>query len=125
VVGSRYLEDRGYSGTLARRVGGAILARLITLITGTRCTDPTSGFRASSARAIAVCAREYPYDYPEPEALVLLHRAGLRLHEIPVAMRERQGGRSSITPLRSGYYMVKVILAILIGLLRRAPEIAA
>lgn len=120
-IGSRYLEDRGYEGSLARRAGSYFLARLISFITGQRITDPTSGFVAANARTVALCARVYPHDYPEPEAIVILHRAGLRLHEVPVAMQPRQGGVSSITALRSGYYMLKVTLAILIGLLRRAP----
>jgi hypothetical protein len=91
------------------------------LIIGQRVTDPTSGFSAFNRRTIKLCADIYPHDYPEPEAIVVLHRAGLHIREIPVTMAPRQGGQSSITPVRSAYYMVKVILAILIGLLRRAP----
>ena len=121
VVGSRYIEDRGYITPMARKVGIVILARIISLITRQQFTDPTSGFRASSQRTIRLCARTYPHDYPEPEAVVLLHRAGLRLREIPVTMNPRYGGKSSITPIKSGVYMLKVILAILIGLLRPAP----
>jgi glycosyltransferase involved in cell wall biosynthesis len=122
VIGSRYLEDRGYITSLPRRIGIVILARLISLIVGQRITDPTSGFSAFNRRAIALCARLYPHDYPEPEAIVMLHRAGLRIREIPVTMLPRRNGQSSITPLRSLYYMVKVILAILVGLLRPAPQ---
>lgn len=121
VIGSRYIEQRGYNGSAARRAGSLILARLISTIVGHRITDPTSGFTASNRRAIHLCARAYPHDYPEPEAIVTLHRAGLRIVEIPVTMHPRQGGRSSITSLRSAYYMAKVTLAILIGLLRAAP----
>jgi glycosyltransferase involved in cell wall biosynthesis len=116
--GSRFLEDTGYQQTWARRVGGMILAWILTRATGTRITDPTSGFRAYNRRALMLCAQHYPHDYPEPEAIIILHRAGLRLHEIPVKMLNRVTGSSSITFLRSGYYMVKVILAILINLLR-------
>lgn len=123
IIGSRYIEDRGYSGSVARRAGSLILANLISAITGSRITDPTSGFTAANRRTIRLCAQVYPHDYPEPEALVILHRAGLRICEIPVTMKPRQGGRSSITTLRSAYYMIKVILAILIGLLRPAPHI--
>jgi glycosyltransferase involved in cell wall biosynthesis len=124
VIGSRYIEDRGYITPLARRVGIVILARVISRVTGKQFTDPTSGFRASGARTIALCARLYPHDYPEPEAVVLLHRAGLALREIPVTMNPRYGGTSSITPLKSGMYMFKVLLAIGIGLLRppAAPD---
>lgn len=118
VIGSRYIEDRGYVTPAARRIGIVILARIISWIIRQRTTDPTSGFRASNRRAIEFCAENYPHDYPEPEAVVILHRAGLRVCEIPVTMNPRYGGQSSITPLKSGYYMVKVIMAILIGLLR-------
>ncbi|MFO7320699.1 MAG: glycosyltransferase family 2 protein [Chloroflexota bacterium] len=121
IIGSRFLAERGYRTPWTRRLGILILALIISFVTGRRCTDPTSGFRASNRRAIRLCARLYPHDYPEPEAVVLLQRAGLRLREVSVLMSARYGGKSSITPLRSGIYMVKVILAIFIGLLRRAP----
>lgn len=124
VIGSRYIEDRGYITPWPRRVGIIILARIISLIVGQRITDPTSGFRASNLRTLNLCAELYPHDYPEPEAVVMLHRAALKIIEIPVTMNPRYGGQSSITPVRSAYYMVKVILAILIGLLRRAPVVS-
>lgn len=123
VIGSRYIEDRGYITPLVRRFGIVILARLISLVTRQHFTDPTSGFRASNRRAIRLCANFYPHDYPEPEAVVLLHRAGLRLREIPVTMNPRYGGTSSITPFKSGLYMVKVLLAILLDLIRTAPKV--
>ncbi len=82
-------------------------------------TDPTSGFAAFNHHAIHLFAQVYPHDYPEPEGWVVAHRAGLRFREIPVTMKPRFAGRSSITRLRSIYYMLKVTLAILIGLLRR------
>lgn len=125
IIGSRYLEDRGYVGSAARRAGSLLLSGLISRIVGQPVTDPTSGFVACNRRAIQLCARVYPHDYPEPESIVLLHRAGLKLREIPVTMQPRLGGQSSITTLRSGYYMLKVILAILVGLLRRAPTLDA
>ena len=117
-AGSRYIEDRGYITPWLRRVGIVVLAILISLLVRRRVTDPTSGFRASNRRAIEYCARHYPSDYPEPESVVEFARAGLRLREVPVTMNPRYGGQSSITPFRSFYYMVKVILAIFIDLLR-------
>lgn len=124
VVGSRFLGDAGDYGTpWLRRLGSAILARLLSIITGQRVTDPTSGCAAFNRRAIQLFAQAYPHDYPEPEAIVIAHRSGLRQIEIPVQMIRRQHGNSSITPLRSVYYMVKVILAILINLLRRPPRV--
>jgi glycosyltransferase involved in cell wall biosynthesis len=119
VVGSRFMGGGAYRAPLGRRLGIGIFARLVSGITGVRMTDTTSGFRASNARAISLFAAAYPHDYPEVEAVIIAHRAGLRLIEIPVEMRERQGGRSSITPLKSAYYMLKVIMAIVMVLLRR------
>jgi glycosyltransferase involved in cell wall biosynthesis len=123
VCGARYIEDRGYITPWPRRVGIVILAAFISAVTGQRHTDPTSGFRASNRKAICLCAEEYPFDYPEPESVVLFRRAGLRTIEIPVTMNPRYGGQSSITPLHSGYYMIKVIMAILVGLLRHRPRL--
>lgn len=125
VIGSRYIDMRGYVASFPRRAGSLLLARLISAITRETVTDPTSGFTACNRRAIRLCAEIYPHDYPEPESIVLLHRAGLKLREIPVTMKPREDGRSSITAFRSIYYMVKVILAILVGLLRPAPVIRA
>ena len=124
VIGSRYIEDRGYVTPWQRRIGIVILAAIVSGIIRQRITDPTSGFRAISRRAIHFCAQDYPFDYPEPEAVVLFKRANLKVREIPVTMNPRYGGQSSITPLRSAYYMVKVIMAIAIGLLRKRPNAA-
>lgn len=121
MIGSRYLEDRGYITPWQRKIGIVILAKVVSWATRWRITDPTSGFRASNRRTIELCARVYPYDYPEPEAIVLLRKAGFQVREMPVTMNARYGGTSSITPLRSAYYMVKVILAILIDLIRQSP----
>jgi glycosyltransferase involved in cell wall biosynthesis len=122
VIGSRYIEDRGYITPQLRRLGIVILSTIISVIIRQRVTDPTSGFRALNRRAICFCATDYPFDYPEPESLVSFIRAGIKVIELPVTMNPRYGGQSSITPLRSGYYMVKVILAILIGVLRQPPR---
>jgi len=123
VVGSRYIEDRGYITPRVRRLGIVILANLISLIVRQRFTDPTSGFRVLNRRAFYFCANDYPFDYPEPESIVTFWRAGIRMCEIPVTMNPRYGGQSSITPLRSGYYMVKVIMSIVINLLRQRPKV--
>lgn len=123
VIGSRFLDEQGDYGTpAARRLGISILAKLLSVITSQRITDPTSGFAAFNRPAIRLFAQVYPHDYPEPEAIVILHRSRLRQVEIPVSMTPRQHGNSSITPLRSVYYMIKVTLAILIHLLRRRPK---
>lgn len=115
VIGSRFLGSMGYNVPLGRRLGISILRSVSSLVVGQTITDPTSGFRAYNRIALTYLAHEYPHDYPEPETVVSLCRRGFRLCEVPVQMRQRQGGRSSITPFRSLYYMAKVLLAISVG----------
>ena len=121
VVGSRYLSPRGegYRSTVPRRIGITILARMVSFLTRQRITDPTSGFQALDRKAIALFAADYPHDYPEVEAIVLVERHRLRLVEVPIAMRPRTAGQSSIRTLSSVYYMVKVLLALFVGSFRR------
>ncbi len=119
VVGSRFRDRGDYQPSRARRVGIWIFSGVLSAIIGKPLTDTTSGFRAANRRAIEFFSRGYPEDYPEVESLVLLHRAGMRIEEASVRMRDRTGGRSSITPLRSAYYMVKVLLAVFIDLLKK------
>ena len=114
VIGSRFLSGGGFKSTLLRRAGIRYLSWFLRLRCGARVTDPTSGFRAAGRKAIALFARYYPSDYPEPEAIALARRAALRLAEAPVHMHERAHGRSSITVLRSFYYLVKVSLALVL-----------
>jgi glycosyltransferase involved in cell wall biosynthesis len=123
VYGSRFAEASGYRAPLNRRVGIRIFAGLLSLITRQPVTDPTSGFRLANRRAIELFARDYPHDYPEVEAILMVHAHRLRIVEVPVSMHARETGRSSITWLRSGYYMVKVLLAVFIGLFRARPSI--
>jgi len=119
VVGTRFAEGGGYRGTRMRRVGIHLFAAIVSLIVRQRVTDTTSGFRAVNRRAIRLFALYYPHDYPEVEATVVLSRHGLKMVEVPVQMRIRETGNSSITAVRSVYYMVKVLLALFIGLFRR------
>ncbi len=118
-VGSRFAGADGYRSSPARRIGIRILARTVSLLTGQRLTDTTSGFQVLNSRAIELFAADYPHDYPEVEAAVMAHKHRLRLAEAPVLMRERAAGRSSIRGLLTVYYMAKVMLAIVIGSLRR------
>jgi glycosyltransferase involved in cell wall biosynthesis len=122
-IGSRFLGERVYKAPWGRRLGIAVFARVVSAICRTKVTDTTSGFRAGNRRAIALFAAAYPHDYPEVEAVIIAHRAGLRIIEVPVQMRERQGGRSSITPVRSAYYMVKVLMAVGMLMLRRPVKL--
>ena len=124
VFGSRFAEESGYRAPAARRAGIRLFAGLLSLIMRKRVTDPTSGFRLANRRAIALFARDYPHDYPEVEAILMVHAHRLRLREVPVRMDQRAAGQSSITTLRSGYYMAKVMLAVLVGLVRERPTVA-
>ncbi|HEX9350209.1 MAG TPA: glycosyltransferase family 2 protein [Gaiellaceae bacterium] len=121
VVGTRFAGARFYRPSVARRLGIALFAGLVSLIVRQRVTDTTSGFRAMNRRGIRLFASDYPHDYPEVEATVLVFRHRLRMVEVPVAMRQRETGRSSITVFRSLYYMGKVSLALFVGLLRPRP----
>ena len=121
VVGSRFLGEGEYEPPVTRLVGIRLLARIVSLLVRQRVTDTTSGFRASNRRAISLFAADYPHDYPEVEAMVLLFRHRLKLVEVPVHMRLRGAGASSITFWRSAYYMLKVLLALFVGLFRRYP----
>jgi glycosyltransferase involved in cell wall biosynthesis len=121
VVGSRFkVGNSTYKVPLLRRLGIRLFARIVSLLVRQRVTDTTSGFQAVNRLAIRLFAADYPHDYPEVEATVMVVRHRLRLKEVPTRMRERAAGRSSITALRSVYYMVKVLLAIFVGLFRRS-----
>ena len=124
VCGSRFLtDDHRYPAPISRRTGIHIFAFLLSRIVGMRVSDPTSGFRLYNRRAIELFARYYPHDYPEVEAVLILHHHRMRMREIPVRMYTRGGGTSSISTGKSAYYMVKVLLALFVGLGRRRPLI--
>jgi glycosyltransferase involved in cell wall biosynthesis len=124
ICGSRFLtRDRDYIAPISRRTGIHIFAFLLSRIVGQRVTDPTSGFRLYNRRAIALFARDYPHDYPEVEAVLMVHFHRLRMAEMSVRMFQRGGGVSSITSGKSVYYMIKVLLAIFVGLVRARPVV--
>ncbi len=114
-IGSRFLKNEGYRSSFSRRLGIRYFSHLIRLVTGLTVTDPTSGFRAAGRRAIGLFASDYPWDYPEPESIVTAARNGLIINEIPVIMIRRKTGRSTVTNIRSIYYMIKVSLAVIIA----------
>jgi glycosyltransferase involved in cell wall biosynthesis len=118
-IGSRFLTPGGYRSPVFRKLGIGIFSFVLSRILGVSVTDSTSGFRAANRRVIEFFSGNYPDDYPEVEALVLLHKLNLRVEEVAVIMRERTGGKSSITPARSVYYMTKVLVAIFIDLLKK------
>ena len=121
VIGSRFLNDsEGFKSTFFRRLGIKILQFVCKILTNEKVTDPTSGFRAYNTKAIAFMTENYPsFDYPEPEEVVLATKNNLRLVEVPVSMRERKTGKSSISFFGSFYYMIKVILSMLFIKLRK------
>ncbi len=114
VIGSRFLDGDGFQSTGMRRAGIRFLSRLIWLCTGGRVKDVTSGFRAANRRFIKIYAEDYSADYPEPEAIITAFMNRGKVKEVPVVMKERMGGESSINAPRAVYYMIKVTLAIII-----------
>ena len=119
VIGSRYIKKEGFQSSGIRQFGIRYFSALIKLLTGKRVTDPTSGMRMVNRDVMKIYSEDYPVDYPEPESVVTILRMGKRVSEIPVIMRERQGGVSSISPRKAVYYMIKVTLAILMECLRK------
>ncbi len=114
VIGSRFIENEGFQSTGLRRFGINFFKFLIKLLYGGTITDATSGMRMCSRRVMEEFSVDYPQDYPEPETVARLLRKKYKVREIPVVMRERSAGTSSINPAKSVYYMIKVSLAILV-----------
>lgn len=114
-IGSRFINKEGFQSSVSRRTGIVFLSSLIYITCLKKVKDVTSGFRAVNRKFIEIYAEIYPNDYPEPEAIVAAIMNQGKIKEIPVVMRERISGRSSINLKRSIYYMIKVTLAILIS----------
>lgn len=113
-IGSRFITKEGFQTSFMRRMGINIIKLVIKMCCGVSVTDTTSGFRASNKEATKYFSLHYANDYPEPEAIVEASLNGFRIMEIPVVMKEREGGVSSINAKRSIYYMIKVSLALII-----------
>jgi hypothetical protein len=118
VIGSRYLHKTDFQSTLPRRIGGKFLSLALLVMTGKKVTDPTSGFRAANKNVINLFAAEYPTDYPEPEALIQLYKKNLTFQEMPTTMHKRESGTSSINTVQAIYYMIKVMLSLIIGMIK-------
>ena len=119
VIGSRFIKKEGFQSSGTRRIGIKYFTILIHILTGVKITDPTSGLRMINRDVMKMFAAEYPRDYPEPESVVSILRKKKKVEEIPVIMKAREGGVSSISPKKSIYYMIKVTLAILIECIRQ------
>ncbi len=122
VSGSRFLKKEGFQSSKIRRIGIKIFEHVYRILTGLKITDCTSGFRAFNRKALEFVAKNYPEDYPEPEVIILIHKANFRIKEIPVVMRARQGGKTSIKGLKSLHYMLKVIFALFMHALRKVEK---
>jgi hypothetical protein len=118
-IGSRFVQPSGYRPPFFRALGIKVFSFLVSLIVGKKVFDTTSGFRAISRKAILLLTDTYPHDYPEVEALITLHRHGMKFVEIPVEMNYRREGKSSISVKASIYYMLKVTLAVLVAVIKR------
>lgn len=119
VIGSRYLKRNScYNTPLSRRIGMVIFSLVNSLIIGQKITDNTSGFRAYNSDAIEFLSKNYPLDFPEVEAVVVLGKNNFRIIETPVRMRQRNSGESSITSIKAIYYMIKVLLGIFVNIFR-------
>lgn len=112
-IGSRFINKEGFQSSSLRRAGIKFLSGLIKFVCGAKVKDVTSGFRAANAAAVKAFTIDYAQDYPEPEAIVMCAKKGFKIKEVPVIMRERQGGESSISSFKSVYYMIKVSIAII------------
>jgi len=118
VIGSRFLGEKSFQSSFTRRIGINIFAYISWVLTGQKISDATSGFRLANKNVISLYSEYYPSDYPEPEVIVYLKIKKMIIVETPVRMKERQGGKSSITPLKSVYYMFKVISSMLMQKIR-------
>jgi hypothetical protein len=122
VVGSRYLDGGSFDHAAHRRFLIGTFARIVTAATGKRFTDTSSSFRAYNRKAIAICAEDYPQGFLESvESLVVLSRYGMRIVEVPVTIRQRSSGSTSLSLGRTMAYTIKVSIAIAMGIMRRAP----
>lgn len=111
VIGSRYLLKEGFQSSWLRRIGIKYFKWFNKQLTGVTVHDSTSGYRALNRKALRLVSEYYPDEYPEPEAIILYALNSLKISEVPVKMRERQGGESSIRAFKTIYYMIKVTLS--------------
>jgi glycosyltransferase involved in cell wall biosynthesis len=119
VIGSRFIVKTDYDISCMRKIGIQIISLFLRLSTGMSIKDPTSGFRAINMKAIGLFAKEYPQDFPEPESLIFAHKYRFKVKEVSIEMKNRMHGTSSITSIKAGYYMIKVLLAMFIALFKK------
>ncbi len=123
VIGSRFLEDKGYKAQPVRRVGMILFSAIASLVTGQRITDPTSGYRAMTREVVSLYVTDaYPQHYPDADVLITSHFAGFRIIEVPVRMFQNVTGKSIHSGWRPAYYVFKMLLSIFVNLLRKRPR---
>ncbi|HSS74902.1 MAG TPA: glycosyltransferase family 2 protein [Gaiellaceae bacterium] len=122
VIGTRFAGVGDYRSTPGRRIGMVMFSGVARMLVNLKITDPTSGFRAVNRHGIELFARDYPHDFPEVESNVLAARHGLRIMEVPVKMRERAAGESSVTTIRGTYFVIRIMLSLFISVFRRYPK---
>ncbi len=127
VIGARFAGQGDYRVRGPRRWAMGLLAWSLSRLTGTTLTDVTSGFRATGPAALPLFARDYPQEYlgDTVESLVLAHRAGLRIAQVPIAMRPRSGGVPSQSAVRATAYLLRALLVLLLAVVRRPPTMPA
>ena len=118
VIGSRFASENGSRTGAVRSLGIRFFRAILRPILGKPVHDPTSGFVGVNRRALSVFSMSFPLEYPEIEALVVLQRRRFRFEEVPVKMRPRQAGRSTITAVKSLYYIVHVLLGVFVNILK-------
>ncbi len=118
VIGSRFVDGSGQHSSVLRAAGILFFRAVLRPILGRPVRDPTSGFVGVNRIALSLFSRSFPLEYPEIEALVVLQRKRFRFVEVPCRMRPRRAGRSTITPLKSLYYMVHVLLGVFVNMLK-------
>ncbi|MEZ8220341.1 Glycosyltransferase involved in cell wall biosynthesis [Candidatus Fervidibacteria bacterium JGI MDM2 JNZ-1-D12] len=123
VLGSRFLGECRYKVPLARRLGMWLFGKIVNWVTGQKITDPTSGFQAMRRKVVEFLSDHYPIDFPDADVLILLHRAGFHIKEIPVIMHQRLHGVSMHSQLKAFYYVFKMSLSILATLMRAVPKL--
>jgi glycosyltransferase involved in cell wall biosynthesis len=118
VIGSRFITENGHHTSFARGLGIRFFRAILRPILGAKVHDPTSGFVGVNRSALAVFSKSFPLEYPEIEALVVLQRRAFKFREVPCEMRPRMAGKSTITPVRSVYYLVHVLLGVFVNILK-------
>lgn len=118
VIGSRFLNGGGRETSFVRMLGIRFFRLVLRPILGRTVHDPTSGFVGVSRVALGVFSRSFPLEYPEIEALVVLQRRRFRFEEVPCRFRPRKAGRSTITAVKSLYFIVHVLLGVFVNVLK-------